>query len=61
MATIPHGHHNSGFADRFRIDVNEPWEVRYWCNEFSCTEAQLRAAVNVVGVMAADLRRHLGN
>jgi hypothetical protein len=52
--------HNRGPRDRARVNVNEDWEVRWWCKEFGCTEAQLRAAVRAVGVMAADVRRHLG-
>lgn len=50
-----------GSLDGFRIDVSEPCEVRYWCREFSCTEAQLRAAVKAIGVTAADLRRHFAS
>lgn len=51
---------NRGPADRSRINVHEPWEVRYWTQELGVTEAQLRAAVNAVGVSAAAVRRHLG-
>ncbi|MFD2298360.1 DUF3606 domain-containing protein [Paracidovorax citrulli] len=51
---------NRGPQDRSRINVNEPWEVTYWTKEFGCSEAQLRAAVKAVGVMVADVRRHLG-
>jgi hypothetical protein len=51
--------HNRGPADRTRVNVNESWELRYWCKEFNCTEAQLRAAVRAVGVMAKDVRAHL--
>jgi len=50
---------NRGPADRNRINVNEPWEVRHWCSEFGCTEAQLRAAVQEVGVSADAVRRKL--
>jgi hypothetical protein len=50
---------NRGPADRARVNVHEAWEVRYWCGEFGCNEAQLRAAVKAVGVMAADVRKHL--
>ncbi|AMJ65928.1 DUF3606 domain-containing protein [Hymenobacter sp. PAMC 26628] len=50
---------NRGPADRSRINVNEDYEVRYWCKEFGCTEAQLRAAVKAVGVMADKVRQYL--
>jgi hypothetical protein len=49
---------NRGPADRSRVNVNETWEVRYWCKAFGCTEQQLRDAVKAVGVMADDVRRY---
>ncbi len=49
-----------GPADRQRINVNEDWEVTWWCRKFGVTEAQLRAAVKAVGVMAKDVARYLG-
>jgi hypothetical protein len=51
---------NKGPQDRSKINVNEPWEVRYWTKELGCTEQQLRAAVSAVGVSASAVRRHLG-
>ncbi|MDQ6618507.1 MAG: DUF3606 domain-containing protein [Pseudomonadota bacterium] len=44
-----------GAADRDRVNVNEDYELRYWTEKFKCTEAQLRAAVKAVGVMAKDV------
>lgn len=34
-----------GPADRTRVNVNEAWEVRWWCQHLGVTEAQLRDAV----------------
>ena len=48
-----------GPADAMRVNVNEKWEVEHWTKKFGCTEAQLRAAVKAVGVMAADVEKHL--
>ena len=48
-----------GPADRNRVNVQEQWELRYWCDKFGCTADQLRAAVKSVGVMAVDVERHL--
>jgi len=46
--------------ERARIDLRESQEVvRYWTTALGCTEAQLRAAVNEVGVNAEDVRRKL--
>jgi hypothetical protein len=45
--------HSRGYAgDEKRVAI-EPYEVRYWCAKFGCTEAQLRAAVRAVGPIAA--------
>ncbi|MDQ6620469.1 MAG: DUF3606 domain-containing protein [Pseudomonadota bacterium] len=35
--------------------MNEGYELRYWTEKFKCSEAQLRAAVQAVGVMAKDV------
>jgi len=48
-----------GPADRSRVNVNETWEVRYWCKEFDCTENQLRAAIEEVGVSATAVRKKI--
>lgn len=51
---------NRGVQDRSRINVNEEHEVRYWTQELDLTREQLEAAVKAAGVMAVDVRRHLG-
>ncbi|MEO7337934.1 MAG: DUF3606 domain-containing protein [Caldimonas sp.] len=35
--------------DPGRINSMDPIELRYWCKEFQCTEAQLKDAVSKVG------------
>lgn len=50
---------NRGPADRARVNVNELHELRYWTKKFGCTEAQLRSAVQAVGVMADKVEAHL--
>ena len=47
---------NRGPQDRSRVNVNEDWEVTYWCKEFGCSEAELRAAVAAVGVSVPLLK-----
>lgn len=49
-----------GPADRSRINVNEQWEVEWWCGQLGVTPQQLRDAVKKVGVMVNDVKRHLG-
>lgn len=49
-----------GPPDRSRINVHEPWERRWWTSQLGVSEAQLIQAVNAVGPMVADVKRHLG-
>ena len=48
-----------GPQDPARVNVAEPRELRWWCAKFKCSEAQLRAAVNNVGVMTSDVEAEL--
>ena len=36
-------------ANVMRVAIDNPYEVRRWCQRLVCTEAQLRAAVASVG------------
>jgi len=49
-----------GPPDPSRINVNQPWELRYWSETFNVSEDELRRAVQSAGVMVDDVRRHLG-
>ena len=48
-----------GPQDRSRINVEEDWEVRWWCVQFNCTETELRQAVKKVGVTAENVRKEI--
>lgn len=48
-----------GPADRMRIDVDAPAELRHWVRELGRPAAQLKAAVQVVGPLVADVREYL--
>ncbi|MEA3060574.1 MAG: hypothetical protein QOJ94_355 [Sphingomonadales bacterium] len=50
---------NRGPQDRSRVNVNEPWELRYWTQHFGVSEQQLRNAVSQVGVSRDAVERHL--
>ena len=45
-----------GHADRVRINMQEPYEVSYWCKQFGCTAPELEEAVQTVGVNAEIVR-----
>lgn len=49
-----------GPPDGLRINVNEAWELRDWSKHFGVTPEKLKGAVAAVGVMAKDVKRHLG-
>lgn len=51
---------NRGPADRARVNINEDHELRYWSEKFGVTENTLKAAVDRVGPMAADVAKALG-
>jgi hypothetical protein len=44
---------------RPRIDVNKPFEVKYWSTSLGCSEPRLREAVNAVGVYVSRVRLYL--
>jgi len=48
-----------GPADRARIDVDAPAEMRHWVREFGTPATQLKAAVLVVGPLVVDVRSYL--
>jgi hypothetical protein len=45
-------------ADRARIAISEPYEVRYWSKKFKVTPARLKAAVAEVGHSAKKVAAH---
>jgi hypothetical protein len=47
-------------ADRARMNIHAPHEVRYWTKALSVTEEQLKEAVAKAGVMVEAVKTHLG-
>ena len=41
--------------DRRQVVMNTPRDILFWCRELQCTEAQIWAAMSVVGTDAADV------
>jgi len=50
----------TGRADRQRINTEQDYEVRDWARKFGVSPDQLKDAVQAVGPIAEDVRRHLG-
>ncbi|GJE12386.1 DUF3606 domain-containing protein [Methylobacterium longum] len=46
--------------DKFKINVHEEWELRYWARRFGVTREQIVDAVRRVGVQTRDVARYLG-
>jgi Protein of unknown function (DUF3606) len=52
---------NRGAHDRSRVNVHEDYELRYWTHKWCVTEAELKAAVDKVGVYVNAVAAELGN
>jgi hypothetical protein len=46
-------------SDTTQVSLEEDWEVRWWCDQFGCTEVALRNAVRKAGPSAEDVQREL--
>lgn len=47
--------------DPGRVNILDPEELRYWCEELSCSEAALKSAVARAGPHAAAVREALAD
>lgn len=45
--------------DPTKINSSQSWELQYWSKKFGVTIAELKRAIQAVGPMVADVRRHL--
>ena len=46
--------------DSTQINLKAIGDVIHWCQRFGCSEAQLRAAIKVVGASVGKVRKQLG-
>jgi hypothetical protein len=46
--------------DRSKINVDEPYEVKYWAHALGVSQEELQKAVDKVGNAAAAVRKELG-
>ncbi|PIB95756.1 DUF3606 domain-containing protein [Caulobacter sp. X] len=51
----------TGPQDAARINVNEPYEVRYWTEVLGVTEDVLNEAVERAGTSAEDVRAYIAS
>ncbi len=45
--------------DAKRVNLSQPYEIKYWCWKWDCTEKELRQAVKAVGDSAAKVGQYL--
>ncbi len=45
--------------DATKVNINEPWEVKYWTDKLNCTKKELENAVKAVGVNVVDVKKKL--
>ena len=57
---MPDDKSKTGKADDIRINIHEPYELRDWSQKFGVTPDRLKQAVQTVGPMVKDVKRHLG-
>lgn len=48
-----------GQQDRSRINMNEPWEVKYWTKELGVSQDELARIVRVAGNSVSAVRQHI--
>jgi hypothetical protein len=48
-----------GEPDRSKINMSEPYEVKYWSHQLGVTPEKLQQAVDKVGNSAAAVRKEL--
>lgn len=46
--------------DASKINLNEPYEVNYWCDVLNVSKVELTSAVKSVGVSVIAVKKHLG-
>lgn len=45
--------------DPKKINIHEPWELKYWAKKFGVSETKIVESVRAVGVSVAAVKRHL--
>jgi hypothetical protein len=45
--------------DEWKINMNDAWQVLWWCRYLGLTKSQLELAINAVGPVIMDLKNYL--
>lgn len=46
--------------DPTKVNINQQWEIDYWCKKWSITKERLLKIVKKVGPMVVDIKKELG-
>lgn len=46
--------------DPTKVNINQQWEIDYWCKKWSITKERLLKTVKKVGPMVVDIKKELG-
>ncbi len=46
--------------DPAKVNINQQWEIDYWCKKWSITKERLLKIVKKVGSMVVDIKKELG-
>ena len=58
---MPDDKTNQGSQDDAKVDMNDQNEIRYSCEQFKCTESQLREAISVIGNSREKLKGYFAD
>ena len=58
---MPDNLRKRGPEDQSRINVNEPWELKYWSKTLGVTPERLREVVRQVGPRTEDVEQYLSS
>jgi hypothetical protein len=50
-----------GPEDRSQINVNEPWELKYWSKTLGVTPDRLKEVIRQVGTRTEDVEQYLSS
>lgn len=45
--------------DPTKVNINQQWEIDYWCKKWSITKERLLKIVKKVGPMVVDIKKEL--
>ena len=57
--TMPNETIQTAQPEEWRINVNDAWQVLWWCRYLGITKTQLEGAIETVGTAVGDIKQYL--